>query len=364
MANSQLWESLFSCSFDNYESITIQTGLNDREFILISYGFLTTNSVWNKTHRAQIYSFTHNKVWKKWTNTPRSSTNLQDHISAIDKKNKKMYINDHNTVWEINLTDQTYRSFKQKHNYKQRYAAFVIEGKFHVFTRNYIFIWDPNSNNKYWDRVRLIDPFSCMPNSAGIVYVSHLNQLLIIGGKLSTYTHDTTNEIYSFSINNGNRKHNRIQLTLPLPAYGFGYAITNDERYVIILGGMTTTQVKLAYTIYGGGGGVTTTAGTNNIYVFDIRKMHITKSKVICPMKGKCKAIIPTTKQTDELTVFGYVRNVCSKSDFVNFSYPPMCLIALISAYYQNEYLHLIKTHYSRDPEHWRIKLDHILNGL
>ena len=86
-------------------------------------------------------------------------------------------------------------------------------------------------------------------------------------------------------------------MTLPKPLYNASHAITNDNKYVIIFGGLDGSIQR-----------------SDDILVLCTEKMETKRSKIRMSIStgryDEYKAIIPNNKMNDELTSFGFVRNI------------------------------------------------------
>merc|ERR1712130_407914 len=115
---------------------------------------------------------------------------------------------------------------------------------------------------------------------------------------------------------------NKLTVTLPKPLYGATSAITNDHKYVIIIGGRDAGDKTI-----------------DDILVLHTKNMEIKQSKI---SSGTFRAVIPSNKMNEELTVFGFVRRLWKNKDFKQLLFPPFYLIQIIAFFYNEEYLHLI----------------------
>ena len=132
----------------------------------------------------------------------------------------------------------------------------------------------------------------------------------------------------------------------------FGHVVTMDEKYVITFGGRFSRDPygkrKRNY------------ESINDIYIIDVDKMTLKKSKICLPEKSaNCRGIIMKDEMRDTLIVFGCVRNCWKDNSMSEVRMLPDYLIRLILSHYRCEYLHFMTR-----SSHCKIDVDYILNNL
>ena len=134
-------------------------------------------------------------------------------------------------------------------------------------------------------------------------------------------------------------------ITLPPNMRQFGVVSTRDERYIILFGG----------------------CDLDNIYIYDTRNNILRKSDIKCPMRGDIRATISDDLDEDKLVTSGFINRCYKGKDFMNVQLLPFYLIELISKWYQNQNVYLLKqcadagTLSDFESLHFTINIDHIL---
>ena len=155
--------------------------------------------------------------------------------------------------------------------------------------------------------------FVCIPSK---------NIILMLGGydPLKNKAIDT---IYSYDLKN--KKWNLLPQKLPVPLAFFGYVLSDNEKYLIIMGGTMVVNVQ-----------------TNRIWVMDVDNMQFKKCTIRCPAYDNYHAISMNDGFDADLLTFGYIRDVWKLSEFSSILYPPEGLIKLMATYCSTEFIHLI----------------------
>ena len=119
--------------------------------------------------------------------------------------------------------------------------------------------------------------------SHGLVYIKSRKQLILFGG---LDFKKFNNEIWICSLLPNNQyKWIKLDLKLPHKMHSFGYIITNDDKYIIIFGGVA---------IISNG-----TELCDMIYIWDLNNMKFYESNLKCPIRGKFNAVIINEKEND-----------------------------------------------------------------
>eukprot|EP01084_Bolivina_argentea_P091570 164827_1 len=272
------------------------------------------------------------------------------HTATLDKNNTMLYINDSKSnVFIMNLQTNFY---KQKciasDNSGDLNASMIINNQFHIFNNNKHMIWN-NTFNKFI--LQSNTPNDLNAWGCGIIHISSKKCLLKLGG-MTDVMNDAIDSIYCYDLIN--KIWTKLHLTLPKPLKFVKCVLTNDEKYIIIMGGRTINSDL-----------------NKDIFVMNTMKMSIKKSKItlkdemfqstfLIPAENDLHINILSNKTIDELLSHGFIRNTWEEKHFENIMYIPYYLIQIITQYYNNEYLHVMECKAKR----WKIKLDDILIGM
>eukprot|EP01084_Bolivina_argentea_P256840 432589_1 len=186
------------------------------------------------------------------------------------------------------------------------------------FKLNYTFDWNVNSlGGNYWN---------------GVIYVKSRQQILFFGGWRSD-EYQCSDVIYIYSLTEN--KWSVSDTNLPIQVQYFGSILTPDERFIILFGGWTFDDGNI-----------------DDIWIWNLEEMNITKSKLVCPDLGGYSATLLFDTVSDIL-IYGYLKEYCNQS--VNIPYD---IINIIGKWCYNCLVHLM----DRDNgNHWKIELAEIL---
>ena len=154
-------------------------------------------------------------------------------------------------------------------------SALCIDGKIHVFggkSCNSHFILDSNTNefNKIADIDEKRDGITC----GGSVYVKSKNCVLCFGGYDLGTNKTRLNGVYQYKLST--QKWQTMDVVLPYKMDSFGWILTNDERYIILFGGGIDDH----------------NTWNDDIFLWNLESMVISKSEIKCPQKGLFTAVI------------------------------------------------------------------------
>ena len=125
--------------------------------------------------------------------------------------------------------------------------------------------------------------------------------------------------------------------------WGSQLAITSDERYLFLMGGVETSTQEF----------------TNNISVLDFKTMILTKSYVKLPMR-RITVNVHRDSITENLLTFGYINQLWKFSEYSDMAFLSFYLMKLIESWIHFEYAHIIGTRANKS-RHWKINVDEIL---
>ena len=151
-----------------------------------------------------------------------------------------------------------------------------------------------------------------------------------------------------FTYNIEKAEHKLLDLKLPKEMCLFGCVITNDEKYVIIFGGLyilTLNTFKME--------------NLQKIYIFDMNEMTVRESSIQCPDASTYNAIV-MTNHVQELIVLGYIRKCWSLTEFDGFTPLSADIMNLIYRWYVEEMVYLLDR--KSDKMLWKISIADILS--
>ena len=300
-------------------------------------------SEWNKSNlikiddnslvfatRKGICSFS--TKWNKWTQRKvyLSYSKDSDFSIAYNANSKDIFISTSDGVIILNLS----RSETQKFSTSPWCCSpqlICISSLCHAIGRGEHKIFD-NKTNDWQD----MDKFTGYHDERhfGLIFDSKRNELLLFGGQVYA-TWEYLDNIYKYSL--VNRKWIKLEIKLPRKMRSFGYIITKDQQYIIIMGGRCKIEQ------------------IDEIYVFNLKSMKFIQSKIKLPFKGECSAVIMEDKQENDLLVHGFIRKGMNKYK-INI---PFALISLIVARHSTEYIYVMNEGFDK---HWKINVDKLFN--
>eukprot|EP01083_Nonionella_stella_P013682 38491_1 len=181
-----------------------------------------------------------------------------------------------------------------------------------------------------------------------LVYVPERNVLYVIGGMWDNFAGTHKNAIWIYSLDDKRWMENDVSLSMGLS--DFGCVLTNDQQYVIIMGGSYDVQ-EIDYHEAEHG-------ETDNIYVWDLKHNTIKKSKIKCAVPAMYKACITPINMKSDIIVGGYWRKHCGKT-IVN---TPLDVIGVIQRMYDiGDFIHLFHVF---SGGHWVISVSDIINSV
>ena len=157
---------------------------------------------------------------------------------------------------------------------------------------------------------------------AGFIHCPSRKKLFFFGGydKMRDYLGENEMETYKiwcweYETENGWTHYKDMKL--PGHLRQFGFAVTENERYIIMSGGRN----------------LITGLNGDTIYIVDLEEGVIRKSNVQCPADSVWHAIVVPKNPMDSVLINGYLRN----SNF------PLELIEMVEMLYSSEMMHLLK---------------------
>ena len=173
------------------------------------------------------------------------------------------------------------------------------------------------------------------------IYSSKTDTIYTFGGGYNYADRSISNTIYSYNI--GTNKHKSIDLKMPEALAGFGSIMTKDGKFVITFGGYNGRKK------------------VDDIYIFDMEKMNVRKSSIVCPKTSDYYAILMIDYTKQIMIVYGYIRWSLKQIDRI-ISFPCNDIINLIVKWYAEEMIYLQERYGSyMQKSLWRISLSKIL---
>ena len=337
MAKNKHWRSLQSPpipqayeDIDGVDMVDIFTNLiklDSTHFVLFSRGIIEYDIITNK--------------WKKWIiDDPAkiSEDGPHSHSSiCYNPVTKQIFILETENIAICDVQQKQLKQYPSKAiKCTTTTQCFCIDSVCHVIGR---FVDESEQESHYiWnDEAKQLQHNYTFDDRPGLHHFSliHLKkrkELVILGGfDCDSFSRDT---IYVYSLLSKEWK--KLDIKMPRKMFGFGYVITKDERYVIIMGG-NKENMQL----------------TDAIYILDLRVMKFCKCKIRLPFEGCCRAVIMGNETKNDLLVHGFVKNEMNKYR-MNI---PFALISLIAIWHLTEYIYVVDYEYGT---HWKVSVDEI----
>lgn len=327
MAVSINWETASSFPFHSF-SDPIQS--NNKEFVVVAAKdpFCSGDGV---------YSFNVDRnEWVKIMDYDKDST-FYCHAIAFNEKSQSIYtwIGNKASLYSFNLTTKKCQQLTTfMINSCNVYTQMIyIQGDLHLIDHGISrrhFIWNEQRNE-----TQQIHQFENIGYGFKLIHIQSTNKLLLIGGSLSDL-------IYEFCLKN--KKWQKWKTKVPKTLHCFGAVSTRFGTHSIIFGGYSKRDLFAAA----------------DIFVFDMSKKCMFKSKVTCPRKGIYRAFVTNDIDRDNLLCFGYIAH-CFKEKNMKHIYLSLDIVQLIAKYICFEDVHLIQ---NGTGQHYKINADDILRFL
>eukprot|EP01084_Bolivina_argentea_P302021 521228_1 len=327
------WASLQPCPSTCF---TRPLSLNKSEFVI------ALSDTTSASRGIYIYNINHDK-WEKIIDYP--SREILAHASAYLQQTKILYVYN---VWSSLLAfDLETKSMicVQKNDsigwgiYPQ---IFFLQNELNVigFSKHNAVntthsIYKINENN-----LQLMHTFPMTFVGYKIIKIKS-KEIILFGGCHST-ANTCLNDVYRYSFSGTWHK---LSVKMPKTLAYFGIVCTRNDEYIIILGGQCnglSSQYK----------------ESDDIFIYDVKRNQFYQSKVKCPIRSTCKAVITGDELYDTLLTFAYVNDCYKLNMFSDLEAMPHYLIKFMSKYLCNEKINLLS---GRKGLHWRINVDDIL---
>eukprot|EP01084_Bolivina_argentea_P110003 196490_1 len=174
-------------------------------------------------------------------------------------------------------------------------------------------------------------------HDGGIVYVPSKRKIFHIGGSNSSSMF-YTNCIFEYCLMNHIWR--KCDIKLPIKMSPEACVLSTDEKYILIFGAWIVDEKDQDFD----------TKYINDIYIWNLETMKITKSIRCCPIftcYGR-KSVVVICNDCDKL-IYGYLKQYCNAKKI------PNDIMDLLRIWYQDDYVYL---NASNDGLMYRIKMD------
>eukprot|EP01084_Bolivina_argentea_P098433 176901_1 len=310
--------------------------LNKSEFIVATEKLERSN---NNAHEGIFSYHTFRNKWSMYFEYPDNIDLYIEYPTIfMDKHNNTLYLHSSKgTLLIINTTTMTFNIKRQFGHYGGYARIFSFDNKFHLIGGHHNkthFIWNNVKNEtNNCSKTHVFDEYLHGIFNPAFIHIKSQHMLLLFGGYDSrrSYASDTKPyKVYCYKYKYDKQWKQFKNMTMPYNISLFGFALSCDEKYVVISGGQ-----KLE-----------TDISQRDIFIMDIENGKIYKSKIDCPELSTWHSVIMPRNMIDEILVNGYLRKINIPQD--------LCDIILL--WYSCQCLYLLK-----DNGHWKINLNYLL---
>eukprot|EP01084_Bolivina_argentea_P261736 442444_1 len=244
--------------------------LNENEFIVSGYTHDHDDEWSSADDMNGIYKYNIlNGFWELFIEYP-SYFFSQYHNICVDYKNEIIYIfnGGGSIIWKVYMNTKKFECIGLGNVQCFGGMGYIINNKFNVFYGN------NNGNHlildQYTLKMDIIYKFNEYKKgllSFGMVYNKYEKYFLFFGGYKGKDL-GRTNEIWKYSIKNNENIWCKLDINMPDKMQSFGSVITQNAKYVIIIGGQNSNGIS------------------DKIYILNLLNMKWSQSKIICPFKG------------------------------------------------------------------------------
>eukprot|EP00484_Ammonia_sp_Unknown_P024992 CAMPEP_0197042548 /NCGR_PEP_ID=MMETSP1384-20130603/18895_1 /TAXON_ID=29189 /ORGANISM="Ammonia sp." /LENGTH=480 /DNA_ID=CAMNT_0042473673 /DNA_START=38 /DNA_END=1480 /DNA_ORIENTATION=+ len=286
---SDHWTSLTKCPYSRFSNVV---WLSSDEFIVAPYNYSK-----QKSDGIQKYSTTTNK-WMTLIKYPKDFQ-ISNCTLSLDENEGKLYLLGAESIFHvITLTDHKFDTLANGQlEVGVNPTSLCVEGTIHILggSRNRKHITrnlytddgdDDNSSNdeKADEFVELFEfeDWAKGNQNCGVIHIKSRNQLLLLGGYNQYCEHQYSDMVWVYELEQDakkSKKHKKDRkwvkkCKMPERACYFGYVLSSDERYIILMGGYTTGKKQVKKT-----------------YVLDVESMKFIKaSNISSPASGSVRA--------------------------------------------------------------------------
>ena len=221
----------------------------------------------------------------------------------------------------------------------------IINDELHLIggkRNNKHLIW--RDKQKIFEELHVFEDLSLGFKSHKLIHMKSRQILLLFGGESTSKPLDV---IYRFDIKKN--EWNLMKIKMPQKLSEFGLISTNDEKYVILFGGVLYDE-RNGYTF------------SDLIFILDIDNQIFHQSLIYCPIRYMFNGIYHNNYPYSEVILtYGFIRNL--RQNLQNNEYLPILpndIKSFIGSLFILEYIHLIDL---KDGKHWKMNLDEILSN-
>lgn len=329
------WISLKSAPLGHFSKIT---PMDSKKFLAIPLN--------NSSYKSDgIYAYIISQ--NKWIRSLKYGKNhwLSSIAPSFNQQTNKLYIAQfvQNNLSIIDFTTMKWKSINCPYlSHCDGAKCIIINNEFHLIggkRSNKHLLW--KEDKEIFEELHVFEDLSEGFKSHKLIYIKSKQILLMFGGESVQQPLDT---IYKYEISEN--KWSEMELKMPQKLSEFGLIATNDERFVILFGGVLYD--KRGYT------------SSKSIFILDLENEIFSESLIQCPMAYMFDAIVYNNYPYSEMILTaGFVRNL-RKSQNESLPILPHDIISFIASLFISEYVHLIDV---KDGKHWKMNLDEIVNN-
>eukprot|EP01084_Bolivina_argentea_P212815 361675_1 len=292
---------------------------------------------------------TYSNEWHKITMDMHPNNFAQFTAITTDKQNDEIYLFSATSLRKISI-DNTYNNNKITTIKESHGIGDIGNEPSMVYINNILHIVGGDTNKCHYIynmktlEYELIHEFTEFSNgfsSHKLIYLKSIECLLLMGGyddHERGWLGGSVDTIFMYSIQE--RKWNKLKETLPMPLYRYAYILTNNDEFVVLIGGNPSGP------------------NSNHIYVMNVNEKTCYVSKIRFPEAlgyAKVNAISVYDDKKDKYLACGYLRKYCQLFKI----HIPLDVIQLIEIWIRQMYVYVI----SEEGKMWRIKLNELISS-
>eukprot|EP01084_Bolivina_argentea_P220481 373647_1 len=325
--HSSLWKPLKQITFEKPVSY-----FGSGSLPIINIGnnkLLITSRISNKDSFNGIYVYdTIRDEWVKWSKVPIATFGYP-YSCAFITSSSILYICLGPHFCKLNIKSKKWKVAKNAlKQFGYGTECININDEIHVIggsRNNTHYKWNDNDCKFVIESIPS-GPFDMKINNHKLIFVESKQKLFLIGGERGTGYSD---KIHFYDLQTKGWHEHRC---IPKIMFKFGVALTNDDKYIIIVDG-----------------------NNGQFYILDIDNTRYYTTKIKTPIQeGELEIICVLNTYFTSLLVNGYIRTI----EFETFVSAD--IIDLIIKMYMTEYIHVI----NGQSQHWKLPIHEILDTL
>ena len=334
------WTKLKACPV---QRCSIPISLN-HDTLIVACDWDTDEYAWDNKAGVYVYNIIENE-WKLFAEWPKQAF-IRNITICLDDNKEVLYANGSISTSlnfsTLNMKTKYWTDIWNSLPLNDVIKSIMINNEYHIIGGH-----DSREHLKWsQDKKEWITMFVFTDSLAysGLVHLKSKNKLISFGGGENEQDHmygvreyDITENMWSYL--------NDLDFGDDTLASKFGYALSSDEKYIFILGGLDEEVHE-----YG-------VMDSDRIYVVDTVTREIRRKDIKCPVEGQCHAFISprfSLHKSDILST-GFARKCTDHDRFI-----PMDIIWLIASWIQEDYLHLLKD----GGAHFKISTNAIISAM